>query len=380
TLVLGMVIFLGRMTGVSRFIFLGGGLAALLLVPLARSLVRFGLARYAWWGRPVAVVGSTREAAALIRALEARPGLGLRPVVVLVDEPSDASELHGVLVAGTIEKAGPIIERWGLRQALIAVAEISRGRMGDLVARTAPHFRRTVIVPYRFRLNQYQLNPRDYEGLLGLETRQPLDHPLWSRLKRTMDLAITLLLLPVALPIMALAAIAIRLETSGPVIYQQERLGRDGKHFKVLKLRSMYMDAEARLQDMLASDPELAREYERMHKLRDDPRITRVGRFIRRTSIDELPQLINVLLGEMSLVGPRPYVPREKPDMAGVEDVILRVRPGITGYWQTFDRNRASFHQRLQMDVHYVRNWSPWVDFFLLARTIPVLLVPRHAH
>jgi lipopolysaccharide/colanic/teichoic acid biosynthesis glycosyltransferase len=141
----------------------------------------------------------------------------------------------------------------------------------------------------------------------------------------------------------------------------------------------MVPDAEATLERMLQEDSELREEYLRYHKLREDPRITRVGRFLRKTSLDELPQIWNVLRGEMSLVGPRPYLPRESTKIGVTQSEILRVYPGITGPWQVSGRSNASFEERVKIDTNYVRNWSIWLDLVLLARTVRTLLVERHA-
>jgi lipopolysaccharide/colanic/teichoic acid biosynthesis glycosyltransferase len=142
----------------------------------------------------------------------------------------------------------------------------------------------------------------------------------------------------------------------------------------------MVPDAEALLQRMLTKDAEMREEYRKYHKLRRDPRVTRVGRFLRKTSLDELPQLWNVLLGEMSLVGPRPYLPQESADIGASQSEILRVTPGITGPWQVAGRNDASFTERVRTDVYYVRDWSLWLDLVLLARTVQCLLVNRDAY
>jgi len=136
----------------------------------------------------------------------------------------------------------------------------------------------------------------------------------------------------------------------------------------------MHGDGEKRLAQMLERDTKLRAEYEEFHKLTVDPRVTRVGRFLRKYSLDELPQLWNVLVGDMSLVGPRPYLEREIPEMDQKEAIILRVKPGITGIWQVTERNASTFERRLHMDVEYVRSWSPWLDIYVLARTIPVVL------
>jgi lipopolysaccharide/colanic/teichoic acid biosynthesis glycosyltransferase len=157
-------------------------------------------------------------------------------------------------------------------------------------------------------------------------------------------------------------------------------MGKDGKLFSCVKFRTMVPDAEVLLQQMLAEDAQMRDEYFKYHKLRHDPRITRVGGFLRKTSLDELPQLWNVLRGEMSLVGPRPYLPRESTDIGATQSEILRVTPGITGPWQVAGRNHTSFSERIRMDERYVRDWCVWLDVVLLVRTVQCLLVSRDAY
>jgi lipopolysaccharide/colanic/teichoic acid biosynthesis glycosyltransferase len=144
--------------------------------------------------------------------------------------------------------------------------------------------------------------------------------------------------------------------------------------FGALKFRTMYGDGEQRLKELLDGDPKLRDEYDQFHKLTNDPRVTGAGRFLRKYSLDELPQLWNVLRGEMSLVGPRPYIDREIPEMGQQEIIVLRAKPGVTGLWQVTERNSSNFARRVQIDVEYVRNWSPWLDIYVLARTVPVVL------
>src|SRR3712207_2076823 len=161
-----------------------------------------------------------------------------------------------------------------------------------------------------------------------------------------------------SLPLFLALCLLVWLESRGPVFYSAKRMGRDDTLFSCVKFRTMVPDAEAVLQRILEEDPALREEYSKYHKLRDDPRVTRIGRFLRKTSLDELPQLWNVLRGEMSLVGPRPYLPRESSEIGETQGEILRAYPGITGMWQVGGRNSTSFAERVQIDRNYVRNWS----------------------
>jgi lipopolysaccharide/colanic/teichoic acid biosynthesis glycosyltransferase len=182
----------------------------------------------------------------------------------------------------------------------------------------------------------------------------------------------------ISLPFLVLCLLAYR-ESRGQVFYKDQRMGRDGKLFSCIKFQTMVSEAEAVLQRLLAEDAAAREEYTRYHKLRRDPRVTRIGRYLRRTSLDELPQLWNVLRGEMSLVGPRPYLARESGDIGAAQEEILRVPPGITGPWQVAGRNQASFDERVRLDTYYVRNWSVWLDLVILARTVGSVFFSRGA-
>jgi lipopolysaccharide/colanic/teichoic acid biosynthesis glycosyltransferase len=205
--------------------------------------------------------------------------------------------------------------------------------------------------------------------------------PRILRLKRGLDILGASLLLLLALPMMVLAALAIRLGDGGPILIAQERVGQHGRRFRCLKLRSMVIDAEAVLNRLLQADPEARREWALRRKLRRDPRVTPVGRFLRASSLDELPQLLNVLRGEMSLVGPRPVLASELAEHYGASGTAhyLAVRPGLTGLWQVSGRSDTSYRQRVQLDIAYVRQISLGLDLLILLRTAWVVLVGRGA-
>lgn len=197
--------------------------------------------------------------------------------------------------------------------------------------------------------------------------------------KRAFDLVAASLILLVAAPVLAAIWLTVRLTSQGPVLFVQERLGRGGSRFGAFKFRTMVVDAEARLDALLASDPQAAEEYRVFKKLRHDPRVTPVGNVLRRLSLDELPQLLNVLRGEMSLVGPRCYLPRELPEMGAAAREILSVTPGITGLWQVSGRNGTTFAERLRIDVGYARTANLAMDLAILVRTVRVVATGRGA-
>ncbi len=219
------------------------------------------------------------------------------------------------------------------------------------------------------------LSPHTQESTLHGDVVHAERSALLRFLKRVVDISCAFIGLAFLLPVFIVIALFIKLESPGPLFFRQKRLGRGGRLFDMLKLRSMYVDADEMLVKILDDNADLRQEYGRFHKLKDDPRVTAIGRITRKYSIDELPQLWNVLVGDMSLVGPRPYLPGELYKMQGNgARHILSIRPGLTGLWQTGGRNHLSFTRRLELDVDYVERWSPWLDMKLVLRTIPVIL------
>ena len=192
----------------------------------------------------------------------------------------------------------------------------------------------------------------------------------YSFLKRTLDITASATALLLLSPVFLVTSLAIRKDSDGPAMFTQKRIGKDGKLFEIYKFRTMVPDADKKLFELLENDEEAAKEYKLNKKLKNDPRITKVGNFLRKTSIDELPQLINVLKGDMSLVGPRPYLPREIDDMEGYYDDIIESKPGITGLWQVSGRSNTTFEERMEFDLEYNENKSFMYDMGLLFKTV----------
>ena len=198
--------------------------------------------------------------------------------------------------------------------------------------------------------------------------------------KRLMDIILALFAIICGSPVFLLTALLVKLTSPGPIIFSQIRVGRFGRHFKVYKFRSMCVDAKEKLEELLANDPEARAEWERDFKLKNDPRITKSGAFLRKTSLDELPQIFNVLRGEMSLVGPRPIIQEELERYGEHAADYLMVKPGITGMWQVSGRSDIDYAERVNLDSWYVRNWSVWIDVMLLWRTFDVVIRRKGAY
>jgi Undecaprenyl-phosphate galactose phosphotransferase WbaP len=391
-----------------------GLLATVLLVPVGRGFTRARLARRPWWGQPVVVFGASKLGRAVVHALQSRPQLGLRPVALLDEDPSklgsvrvawsgdnvdvqpvsgrsearaaagfDAasraaleqfSQVGGVPVMGGFDLAPMLAQRLNIRSAVIALPKADAAGVHAVIESYANGYTTVLVVPDLFNLAHFGAPTRYLGGILGIDVQRQL-LLRWPRFtKRFLDLTLTSVALTLLLPVLGLLALLIKIDSKGAIFYTQKRLGQDGVRFKAFKFRTMYGDGEQRLAQMLENDAQLRVEYEQFHKLTVDPRVTRIGRLLRRYSLDELPQLFNVLFGDMSLVGPRPYLEREIEAMRGKEVIVLRVKPGITGYWQVTERNATTFEHRVKLDVEYVRSWTPWLDLYVIARTVPVVL------
>ncbi|MBX3227505.1 MAG: sugar transferase [Labilithrix sp.] len=284
------------------------------------------------------------------------------------------AEVDGVPLVGDLNLGPVLAKRLNIPYAVVAMPGLSSPDLLKIIERVGGHFTHLLIIPDLFGLASMGVPAKSLGGILGVEVRQQLLLPGPRLAKRVMDTVLTTLGGLFVAPFLLLIAALIKLDSKGPVFYSQNRLGKDGSYFKAYKFRTMHGDGEERLKAILDSDPALRAEYDIYHKLKKDPRVTRIGRFLRKFSLDEFPQLLNVIKGDMSLVGPRPYIERELTEMNGQEKIILRAPPGMTGMWQVSDRNATSFAQRCQIDVYYVRNWSPWLDIHILAKTFGVVI------
>ena len=367
-----LTVFLATGDGKTALLVAFAGLTGTIALPVARGLTRILFARRSWWGIPAVVVSSEENGSDILDTLNRWPEIGLRPMAVL-SGPNAAGSSDSTL--DHPDWASYLSRMVGTSYAIISVPELPRAQRAKLLMQYTKFFdhvffaRDTSGAPAIWRTGS------SGDGLRGYGVRSGATSQRGARVvKRVIDFVGAGLALLLLAPVFAIIALLLRLDSPGPVFYRQKRMGMGGECFTVFKFRSMYRDAEERLDQVLDRDPERRREYRKYHKLSDDPRVTPVGNFLRRYGLDELPQLLNVIRGEMSLVGPRPYMPSERPDMDELKDVVLDTPPGVTGLWQVSGRNRLSFDNRVDLDVHYIQNWSLWLDVYLLIRTIPTVL------
>lgn len=271
-----------------------------------------------------------------------------------------------------------IIKKEKIDTVIIAIPEMGRTDIKRLNNRLADQVQTVKFMPATASLVTFDSQIDDFDGFLLISTTKGKMSYTDRILKRTMDifggLAGCILLVPLYIYVRHTNH---KHGDYGDVFFTQNRIGKDGKEFKMWKFRTMVPGADQILEDLMASDENIRREYEENKKLKNDPRITEAGKFLREKSLDEFPQFLQVLSGKMSLIGPRPYLPREKKDMKEYYDSIIQVKPGVTGMWQTHGRSNTTFDERLELDAYYYRNWNLWLDVVLLIKTVKPMITGK---
>ena len=350
------------------------------LMPMMRKWLRKLLGQTSWWGFPTLVCGHDAAVVSVYQWLCDHRRLGLIPLGVVADPRKLEIDEETPGYLGDWSEARALAEQ---RHAFWAVMVEPPESNVEVTATIEQHLGNVPHVLVVSELtgmpdhwNRHQLN----EGLEGLLVEHHLMLPLQQIVKRCMDLAIATTAGLLLSPLFLAMAIIIKATSRGPVIYGHERVGRGNSRFRAWKFRTMVDNAETKIEEYLNKYPELRDEWERDRKLKNDPRVTAIGRFMRKWSIDELPQLWNVLKGEMSAVGPRPIVPNEIESYGEHFEIFCSVLPGMTGLWQVSGRNDTTFEERIRLGVHYIHRWSPWLDLYLLGRTIKTVLFSKGAY
>ncbi len=368
--------FLLRPLVFSRLLIVQAAVLVVLLLGVWRLILRIvrGYLRRRGIGvERVLVVGAGSVGLSVMRMLVARPDLGYKVVGFVDDDPErGANDLGRLPALGGVDNLPRLIDRYRVDLVIITLPSQVQRKIVKIVRECERQQVRVRTVPDLFELSMSQVQVEMLGGipLLGLNG-EPHITPSARITKRAFDLTLTLLALPLALAVAGLTALAIKLDSPGPIFYTQERVGLNGRRFKVYKFRSMVVDADRMWEDLIRATGEDPRHP----KLQDDPRITRVGRIIRRFSIDELPQLWNIARGEMSWVGPRPAIPQEVELYEPWHMQRLHVLPGLTGLWQVSGRSEVPFEEMCLLDIYYIENWSLGLDIQIILRTIPHVLL-----
>lgn len=352
---------------------------AVVLVPLLRTLTRGYLAAKDWWGYPAVIFGAGKASRQLVEMLQKDPGFGLRPGVV-VQDAGGPDDVEGVPVMTAAEVTGALRETGGKAYAVMVMPEASQREMQDLVTRHGDVFSHILLLPELLYSRSHRASSKSVGGHWGLELRCCELDSGHIQVKRVLDLALVAVSAVLVIPVVLGVALLVKLTSPGPVFFGQKRIGRGGREFTAWKFRTMRTNGDAILAAHLENNRTAREEWEATRKLRNDPRVTRLGSLLRRTSLDELPQLWNVLRGEMSLVGPRPIVRAEVARYGKAFDLYQQMPAGLTGLWQVSGRNDTTYEERVAYDAFYARNWSVWLDLHILSRTIGAVLSKSGAY
>jgi len=359
----------------------GFGVVGFVLVAAGRVALRLNLRRLRAHGHNVKalmIVGGGPRGRRFAAQVKHRQDLGYKLLGYVDSDPSFASvELAGAPCLGTIEDLPRILANEVIDEVAIALPIKSQyTQIESAVALLEEQGITTHLLSDFFPQKLASLHPLDFDGVPIVSLRSAPPFSWRTEAKRLMDLAVASVFLTISAPLFALVAIAIKLDSSGPVFFIQERVGLSKRRFRMIKFRTMSVDAEARMKDI----EHLNEKTGPIFKIRNDPRITRVGRWLRKTSIDELPQLFNVLMGDMSIVGPRPLSVRDALRMEEAwQKRRFSVKPGLTCLWQVSGRSNLSFEQWMQLDLEYIDRWSLGLDASILLRTIPAIVLARGA-
>jgi exopolysaccharide biosynthesis polyprenyl glycosylphosphotransferase len=370
----------------SRLIFIYAWMLAIALLIVKRIVMR--MVRERLWARGIGVdrvviVGAGRAGQRMMQWLMGQPQLGYQVVGFVDDEPppdnwaiATQRRVERPRHLGSPDHIREIVRREGIDEVIIALPPTAHAQMMSIMDQCRAEDIDFKLVPDLFELAMDRVNIHEVAGM-PLIALKPARIAGWNLVvKRSMDVLLSLFVLVVGALPMALIALAIKLDSDGPVLFRQERVGRNGQRFICYKFRTMVRDAES-LEGMLKDALQLDA---RLIKHKDDPRRTRVGKILRRTSLDELPNFVNILLGQMSVVGPRPPVPREVAEYDDWHHSRLLVTPGLTGLWQVSGRSNLTFDEMVRLDLYYAEHWSPWLDIKIILRTFPAILTARGAY
>ncbi len=379
------IVSIGKLSDeMSRTVVALMGTISLLSLPLIRMVAKKVLRSLGFLKRRVLILGAGKTGKLIVRALKKEPNYGYEIKGFLDDDPGKLGrEIEGVKIHKGTDRAATYINRCGIDDLVIAMPGAGKERLQGLINGLQHKVDRILFVPDIFGIAVLGTNLQHFfhEEAFAFEMKNNLANPFNIFIKRSFDIVVSVVLLPFLFFPMALISFLIRIGSPGRAIFSQERVGRKGTTFRCYKFRTMFEDAEARLEGLLQDDPEVNNRWQQYWKLNDDPRVTKIGRFLRTTSLDELPQILNVLRGEMSFVGPRPVtqdeIDRHYREMA---ELCFSVLPGITGLWQVSGRSNTSYDYRIALDSWYVRNWNLWLDIVILFKTVKIVVKREGAY
>ena len=376
--VLIVIVFIFQPYFFSRLIFAQAWLLMVLFLALVRLLedvLRTSLRKRGIGVERLLIVGAGSRGRAIMQNVVARPGLGYQVVGFVDDDREKQQDIGRFRALGRTDDVPRLVGELSVDEVIITLPWLSHSKIMSIMSHCQRRGVRFKVVPDLFQISLSQVDLDELNGIPLIGLRQPAMKVTSRLVKRAIDVTVSLAGLTLLSPLWLLIGIAIAIDSPGPPVFFQKRIGQWGRPFTCYKFRSMRVGAEEEHEQLR----ELSEAAQVTFKLRDDPRRTRVGGLIRRASLDELPQLYNVLLGEMSLVGPRPPIPSEVEQYEEWHRKRLEVKPGLTGLWQVMGRSLLPFEEMVMLDIYYIENWSLLLDFQILLRTVPTVLSGRGA-
>lgn len=379
SLTLFAIISLGKLSAsVSRTVIVLTFLNSLWGMPIVRLIGKKIMLKAGFGKRKAIILGAGLTGELLLKSFSIEKNMGYEVIGFLDDDVSKSGKyIGGVKVLGKLDEIEKFLDKDKDIEVIIAIPGMLTEKMVELVNSLQQKVKKVSFIPDLFGIPflEGDMNFFFNNQILVLNVKNNLKNPVNRLFKKIFDICGSILILIILLPLILVVSIVIMLTSKGSAIYTHERIGFKGKKFKCYKFRTMYEEGDERLKNLLENNPDLKVEWEKTFKLKDDPRITKIGKFLRKTSLDELLQIFNVLKGEMSLVGPRPVLSEELDKYYGkYSDYYYEVYPGLTGLWQVSGRSSVDYKKRVSLDVWYVSNWSLWLDIVILIRTIKVVL------
>lgn len=378
-----IVIYIGQIAAsTSRMFIFWLWLFSFMYLTVFRYLIKKFLEKVQLLQIPVLIIGAGKTAELLVKGIINDAGMGYKIIGLLEDNCVRDGILKRFPVLGKFSDVEAVIMKTRVQHVFITAPGLEQEKLTQLIYKVQPLVKNMGIIPnlVGIPMGGIEVESLFNEKLMLLRLKNNLARS-WNRyLKIIFDFALTLVGTVAISPILIFIAIWIYKDSPGPVIFKHIRIGKDGREFPYYKFRSMCVDAKEKLAELLENDPVAKAEWERDFKLKNDPRITKSGAFLRKTSLDELPQIFNVLKGEMSLVGPRPVIEEELERYGEYVNDYLMVKPGITGMWQVSGRSDIDYKERVLLDSWYVRNWSVWIDIVMLVKTLKVVLLRKGAY
>lgn len=344
------------------------------LLPGIRDLTKMIFSKTKWYGVPAVIYSNNMSGIPVIDKLMAKRYLGYYPCAIIESGTVKEKEYKGIPIFTTKDKdIIEFIHDYNIKNAVIVDYK-------DDITQVMNNYRYTISVA-RFQ-NSFTSTQhiKDIDGIIGFSSTHNLTFKTNLILKRFIDIFLILFFSPILVPLFILLMILTKITSKGPIFYGHKRIGKNGNEFKCWKFRSMNIRSDEMLEEILKTDPVRRAEWEAERKFKDDPRVTKFGKFLRKTSLDELPQLINILVGQMSFVGPRPVTKPELEKYGSHKDYVVSVAPGLSGMWQISGRSETSYEERIYYDTYYIQNWSVWLDVWILIKTVGVVLIGKGAY